>query len=188
MDFGISEIMMGVMAAMSAAGTGLSVASQVQQSKAAAKAAEYNAQAITQGPTSDVANIDYETTQQVQAETAKNKEIRSKQLAMAAASGVDPEAGSSKMIDLNNAYEGALNELRINYSGELKKQGAYKQAALYGQQARNYNAQTPWLVAGGALQGAGSLARQYYAYKSPGLINSNYGSNYGLGTNYDTSV
>jgi len=148
---------------VSGIGSAVSTIGGVQRASATASSADYEAKQIQQQTNIAVAN-----------ERQKNKEILSKQQAIAAASGVETTSGSPLEIALDSAYQGEMNALRIGYTGESQRQAAKYKARL----ARS---QIPGIIGGNLISFGGKslLARA-------ALDNRDYG--YGLGGNYDTSV
>ena len=132
-----------VAAVAAVAATAVSTASQVSAAKSNAKAADWEAESIAK------------QTEQAQAdERLRNKELLSKQTALAGASGIATTSGSPLENALQSAFEGEMNVLKIGYTGKLNQSAAKYQAAL----ARA--SITPTII-GGALKATSSIASMY---------------------------
>lgn len=153
-----------IAAATSAVATVASTVSATQQASAQSKADRDAAQQSIAAAQLDES-----------ADRRRSSQIIAKQQATAAASGLDISSGTPLELEMNSAFNAEMNALKIRQQGVMDKN-------YYMNRSRQARAQVPGLL----FQGIGSLASQYatYKYRNPSVKKDDYG----LGTNYDTSV
>src|SRR6266576_2891858 len=108
-DFGVSEALLALCA--------LSTVGSVVSGVSSANANASNARA-------EAKSIDQQKQIEQTAERQNNAKVISKQVALAAASGVDTTTGTPLDNQLDAARIGEMNAQQIGYSGELKRQAA----------------------------------------------------------------
>jgi hypothetical protein len=95
--------------------------------------------------------------------------IQGQQLAIYAASGVDPSSGSPLFNMLDTVRQSEIEALRIRALGSQEAQRHSFAGRLYSFQSRSARAQIPWIIAGGTLQavssGASAGISTYYGIK-----------------------
>lgn len=147
-----------IIVAASLIGTGVSVYESREAGIAAKRAADYKAKELQQ----QAMEAQQSAGQQVAAQEQRQMSILASIRANAAASGVDPSAGSALVTYDTSSEQAKLNEMYTKYAGNLYAQGLQTQASLdvYGgrqaELAGNLNA------AGAAVQGLGSVAGTIY--------------------------
>ena len=142
---------------LSAVGTGISVAGQVQAGRQASATANYNANLAEQ----QAAATDAAARETMSRARLENQRALSTQRAGFAAAGLNPDDGSPLQVQAETAGILQLNAVEQQKQSTLRSQSLLGQAAadrLYGQSARSG---ANLAAAGSLLGGAASTARDY---------------------------
>ncbi len=171
-------------------GTAFSAVGQMQQGKAAAAQAEYQAavgrnNAILAQRAADDARLRGD--EAARREASKNKQLMGRQRAVLAANGVLVDQGSALDITGDTAEIGKLDELTIRSNAErealgYEAQGMNFNASSQLNQMRADNATSSGMGSafGTVLTGAGTVASKWYQFKKEG-VDLGSASSFGLG-------
>lgn len=168
---------MGVAALLlTAASAGISAYGAIEQGKANSAAASYQAQVAQNNQTIANQNAQFALQQGQQEEAAKRQQTAqtiSEQRAITAASGIDPNSGSSKRIQGDTAALGELDAQTIRNNAARTAWGYQNQGMNFGAQASLLQSQSANASAAGELGafssivgGAASVANKWYTYKN----------------------
>lgn len=114
------------------------------------------------------AQIDAQTTLERAAAEKRNAMVMAKSRAVAGAAGVDPNSGTPLEVELDNAFNAAMNEASIQYAGDINAYNARTKG-------RQIKAAIPGLYAQGALKGGGILS-QWYGKSKYGTLGNPFGN------------
>lgn len=145
----------------SAVSTGVSVYESKEAGAAAQNAANFKAKELQQ----QALEAQQSAGQQVAAQEQKNMAILASIRANAAASGVDPSAGSALVTYDTSSEQARINEMYTKYSGNLYSQGLQTEAALTQYQGATQASAANWQAAGAGLSGVistGKIASDFY--------------------------
>ncbi len=95
-----------------------------------------------------------------------------------AASGVNPNTGSSLDVRSSAAETGEMDALTIRYNSNMQARNLQYQGAQYGAEAQMYGAEGNWAVANSILGGASNVSNKWLMYNQtgvPGFGNSDSG-------------
>jgi hypothetical protein len=162
----------------SLAGAGMSAYSQYQS-------AQYNAQVARNNQITANRNASIalqQGTVQEENQRLKTGAAMGAMEAQEAASGVNPDTGSSLNTRASLAETGELDALTIRYNANLQNWNMKNQANAFGAQASLDQAQGGWGVASSILGGASSVSGKWLQYNQTGVF-GNGGS--GGGANMD---
>ena len=164
-----------IMAAMAMTGSAMAAYGAIQQGKAAANSANYNAAIASQN--AQVAGAQGEAAMQLQRRDAQRKIGAA--MAAYGASGVQMADGSPADVLADSARMSTLDALTIKYNYRLKQLGQEDQAALDSSGATNARTASYFNAAGIVLGGA---AKAYTSFGGSAGSSGNAGvSNYSFG-------
>lgn len=163
LEWGTIALIVGAAAAV--AGTAVSVVSAVQSANRETQAAEI----VTEQKTIEAEAIRESAAYDEQASRRRSQSLLARQRAIIAASGLDPSGGSFIDQEIDLIKEAELEALQIRRFGELSASAREYEAAIAQYRGQSAQATVPYTIAGGALQGLGTLTSAYNTYaKSKG--------------------
>jgi hypothetical protein len=146
--------------ALTAAGTGVAVASSIEQAKAAEKAGKYN-EAVARNnaqAAADQARFEADKIER------RNRLILGRQKAAIAKAGI-LDTGSTLDVFEDSAMQGELDRMAALYSGDLRS-GYYQSQGQLARMEGNSAARANYYRAGGSLlSGIGGTASAYDTYR-----------------------
>lgn len=157
-----------------------SVAGSAMSAMAAQKSAAYNAQVAANNQTiaNQNARLSLEQgTQQEENERLKTGSMISAIGAQEAASGVNPNSGSSLNVKSSAAETGELDALTIRWNAGLGWANAKNQANAYGAQSQMDLMQGQYGAMGSILGGASSVSDKWLKFQQAGALGGSGGNN-----------
>ena len=151
---------------VSAVGTGVSVASSVQQGEEQKKGADFQKRQL------ELQALEAKQTagMKVAAQDARAAAILSSIRATSAASGVDPSSGSPLQDYTTSSEQAQLNDMYTKYAGNIQAQGAEAQGALTEYGGKNAQSAGYLTATGDVISGVGSMGATVLKYpKSFGI-------------------
>lgn len=142
--------------AVTAAGTGVAVAGQLEQADAAEKTGEYNKKVAENQALAESDKAAYEAARI----RKRNLVLMGKQRAAFAKSGVNI-SGSALDVIYDSALEGQLDSMAAGYAGATAAGYYQSRGQLAGMEGRNAATASRYRAAGTLLTGAGSAYQQY---------------------------
>jgi hypothetical protein len=173
---GLADVALGA----SALGAAASAVGSYEQGRAASNAANYQAQVARNNQVIADQNASFalqQGQQQVAAKQQQTAQTISDQRAITAASGIDPNRGSSVRIQGDTAALGALDAATISNNAARTAWGYQTQAGDFGAQASLLQSQASSATASGELGafssiigGASSVANKWLTYNQQGVF------------------
>lgn len=168
--------------ALTAVGTAVSAYGAYSQGQAASASANYQAQVAKNNQIVADQNAQFALEQGQQQNAAKQQQTAqtiSDQRAFTAASGIDPNRGSSVRIQGDTAALGALDAATITNNAARTAWGFQTQGVDFGAQANLLQSQSSSAAASGELGafssiigGSSSVANKWLTYQQQGVLSS----------------